>query len=220
MLTACGSTVLVICAAWARKAELTQGHTVNLRRNATKENKFDLLGYITNRSLFFALILTTPRGHVNSAYPCNISCLFVRPCSSFGTRKSDNSDLNSPSHLTMHQPELAGYCPTLAEILYHFNRRRHRNYTILSAVLILLSLVWICGRLALDNSSGRDQSWMTAGHDESSGIRNSEALANHLIPPKIWQILLPKGQSVDKHTVDPKMLQHTASWLAMNEDYQ
>ncbi|KAK4035118.1 hypothetical protein C8A01DRAFT_48621 [Parachaetomium inaequale] len=41
------------------------------------------------------------------------------------------------------------------------------------------------------------------------------------IPPRIWQILLPKSSSASKDTfvADPKILIVTPSWLAMNTDY-
>jgi alpha 1,6-mannosyltransferase len=39
------------------------------------------------------------------------------------------------------------------------------------------------------------------------------------IPTKIWQILLPKKPDDKKWTADPKALEDTASWLAMNTDY-
>ncbi|KAK3372285.1 glycosyltransferase family 32 protein [Podospora didyma] len=40
------------------------------------------------------------------------------------------------------------------------------------------------------------------------------------ISPKIWQILLQKNPSAKKVYPDPKSLQDTASWLAMNADYK
>jgi len=42
------------------------------------------------------------------------------------------------------------------------------------------------------------------------------------IPPKIWQILLPKSSSKSKENfvADPKILAETPSWLAKNTDYQ
>ena len=44
--------------------------------------------------------------------------------------------------------------------------------------------------------------------------------ANSLIPPKIWQIFLPKQPSAgDSSTADPESLSDTPSWIAMNPDY-
>ncbi|KAL2143789.1 hypothetical protein VTI28DRAFT_10004 [Corynascus sepedonium] len=42
------------------------------------------------------------------------------------------------------------------------------------------------------------------------------------IPPKIWQIMLPKtdDKSKEDFIADPKILSETPSWLAMNPDYQ
>lgn len=39
------------------------------------------------------------------------------------------------------------------------------------------------------------------------------------IPSKIWQILLPKKPTSGKFVADPKILENTPSWLAMNQDY-
>lgn len=94
MVTACGSTVLVMWPAWARKAERTQRPTVNLRRNECYKGEYVRGVELYNQQIIVLCpILTTPRGHVNLAWPCNISCLFVRLCSSFGTRKSDLNSL-------------------------------------------------------------------------------------------------------------------------------
>ncbi|KAL2164739.1 hypothetical protein VTH06DRAFT_34 [Thermothelomyces fergusii] len=43
-----------------------------------------------------------------------------------------------------------------------------------------------------------------------------------VIPPKIWQIMLPKTdvQSKEDFIADPKVLSETPTWLAMNPDYQ
>ncbi|EXL64903.1 hypothetical protein FOPG_18853 [Fusarium oxysporum f. sp. conglutinans race 2 54008] len=39
------------------------------------------------------------------------------------------------------------------------------------------------------------------------------------IPPKIWQIHLPMNESAEGYVLDPRKLEMTASWLAMNTDY-
>lgn len=41
---------------------------------------------------------------------------------------------------------------------------------------------------------------------------------SHLIPPKIWQIMLPKGQD-QRTAVSPDALKETATWLGMNPGY-
>jgi hypothetical protein len=71
--------------------------------------------------------------------------------------------------------------------------------------------------------STSDHQTLTTAGQESSGsewkAQNPTADAGFLIPPKIWQILLPKKQSVENLVISPERLQYTASWLAMNTDY-
>jgi hypothetical protein len=44
-------------------------------------------------------------------------------------------------------------------------------------------------------------------------------ITGHLIPPKIWQILLPQKAHTETAPVNPEQLQDTPSWLALNRDY-
>jgi len=47
----------------------------------------------------------------------------------------------------------------------------------------------------------------------------SDAATHHNLPPKIWQISLPKKPDEPHHAVNPESLQDTVTWLAMNPDY-
>lgn len=123
----------------------------------------------------------------------------------------------------------------VAQILYHVTRRRYRVFTVTVIALILLSAVWICSDLAVDSfrhlpfdifrtqDSTSDHQTQSISDQTTSGSKwetqNPTADAGSLIPPKIWQILLPKKQLVDNLVIDPGTLQDTASWLAMNTDY-
>jgi alpha 1,6-mannosyltransferase len=134
---------------------------------------------------------------------------------------------------------MAGYeladSSLVAQILYHVTRRRYRGFTVTVIALILLSAVWICSDLAVDSfrhlpfdifrtqDSTSDHQTQRISDQKTSGSKwetqNPTADAGSLIPPKIWQILLPKKQLVDNLVIDPGTLQDTASWLAMNTDY-
>jgi alpha 1,6-mannosyltransferase len=134
----------------------------------------------------------------------------------------------------MHQHEPAG-SSLLAQILHHATRRRYRIFTVTGIALVLLWAAWVYYGLGIDGSRARPHHWFptndsmkdhqtqtTAGQECSgSGWRaqNPEADVGFLIPPKIWQILLPKKQSVDNLVIAPERLRDTASWLALNTDY-
>lgn len=56
----------------------------------------------------------------------------------------------------------------------------------------------------------------------STGGSRPEAWRPHSshIPPKVWQIMLPKDPANTKGIFDPKDLSQTASWVALNPDYE
>ncbi|PTB63451.1 glycosyltransferase family 32 protein [Trichoderma citrinoviride] len=94
-------------------------------------------------------------------------------------------------------------------------------------------MVWLSGRLTTMHYPYR-QTWHdgsgysfagggSPGQQQQQG-RVGAAQGRHLIPPSIWQIVLPKTQPYRwdlKHVrIDPRQLENTASWLAMNPDWQ
>ena len=54
----------------------------------------------------------------------------------------------------------------------------------------------------------------------SSSSREAWRPHEHRIPPKMWQIMLPKDPAGTNTTFDPKALGLTASWIAKNPDYE
>ncbi|KAL2131600.1 hypothetical protein VTI74DRAFT_4816 [Chaetomium olivicolor] len=58
-----------------------------------------------------------------------------------------------------------------------------------------------------------------ASDDWRHSNQSPAANVSHGIPPKIWQILLPKKTSPPDFVPNPKILEDTPSWLAMNPDY-
>jgi alpha 1,6-mannosyltransferase len=51
-------------------------------------------------------------------------------------------------------------------------------------------------------------------------FRNTaDAKTHHHLPPKIWQISLPKKPDDPNHAINPESLQDAATWLAKNPDY-
>lgn len=124
----------------------------------------------------------------------------------------------------MPLPEKADSFSSLRQILHNVSQRRYRNYAAIGIALILLSMIWMSGSLTIYSST---QKW----HDDLTNTRVPEwptrtGVANnsHLIPPSIWQIILPKDQPFrgdpNRVHVDAKQLENTATWLAMNPDWQ
>ncbi|CRG92667.1 hypothetical protein PISL3812_09731 [Talaromyces islandicus] len=121
-----------------------------------------------------------------------------------------------------------------AQILHHATRRRFRGFTIPIVALTLLFTIWICSGLVIDalkqpplsefSFADSNASHQTHAEEQGSGeplwaAQSPKANAGHPIPPKIWQILLPKKQTVDNVALDPDTLRDTPSWLVMNPDY-
>lgn len=127
---------------------------------------------------------------------------------------------------TMHQKKELGLT-TLRELFPHGNPRLYRAYATTAFVLILVSILWTYSALVTDvhgaqwytgflpkgkvNGSKYDRhDWWTKPLDVHSG---------NFIPPKIWQIMLPKNLSAPRTPIEPNKLEETASWLALNPDY-
>ncbi|KAL2022456.1 hypothetical protein VTK56DRAFT_5285 [Thermocarpiscus australiensis] len=126
----------------------------------------------------------------------------------------------------MHGQEPTG--PSLlAQVLHHVNLRRFRSFAVTGIALILLSALWLYSPVTLDSartrlhggSATKDGSSQTQATPEWPTQSIAADVAGRLIPPKIWQIVLPKKRSDDHFAVDPKLLEYTASWLALNTDY-
>lgn len=102
--------------------------------------------------------------------------------------------------------------------LFH-TPRGHRSSVIAVITLFLFTSIWIySGRTTIPDSLRRSHAlgWFT-----TTNQKNLAPEAGHLIPPKIWQILLTKrdGHENGLGNIDPDKLQDTGSWLAMNADY-
>lgn len=105
--------------------------------------------------------------------------------------------------------------PTWTQPLQHTARFRYRTLYIASA-LTLLSLFWIWG-------SHRGSFYFGSGHGRTlmpSAVWRTHT--SHLIPPKIWQIVLPKKtpQSDKDLVIDAEKLGSSATWTAMNPGYE
>lgn len=102
---------------------------------------------------------------------------------------------------------------------FHRLHAAHRGYRIImtiGCVLALLSLLfWIVQGLDTSHSLSFPVQQATTGLHVMAQTHGSE----HQIPPKIWQILLPKHASDTSKTVDPDVLHDTPTWLALNTDY-
>lgn len=135
----------------------------------------------------------------------------------------------------MYKHDLTAGSSLLAQLLHYGIRRPHRIFVIAGTALVLLSAAWVycalgtvgsgvhphCWFLKTDSTNG--QHMQKTISQASSGsewrARNPAVGAGSLIPPKIWQIILPKKQSDGGLVIDPGKLKDTASWLAKNTDY-
>jgi hypothetical protein len=121
----------------------------------------------------------------------------------------------------MHKLQAGGF--SLLESLHRGGFRRYRTFFITIIALALLYVTWMYSNLvfeayelrlshASESNTGPNQlGFWWARHAIDTSVQS--------IPPKVWQIHLPKNESVEGYVLDPKKLEMTASWLAMNTDY-
>ncbi|KAI9148207.1 Initiation-specific alpha-1,6-mannosyltransferase [Paramyrothecium foliicola] len=113
------------------------------------------------------------------------------------------------------QPVQASSSPLLAQVLSHANRRRSRQFAAVAAALSLLTFVWLWTSATPDVFVG--ERYPSAEGSSQFGL--SMVSPKHLIPPKIWQIMLPHKAYAEAAAINPEQLQDTPSWLALNRDY-
>ncbi|KAK2028990.1 initiation-specific alpha-1,6-mannosyltransferase [Colletotrichum zoysiae] len=105
------------------------------------------------------------------------------------------------------------------QIVYNFSRLRLRTRILMIPALILLSTLSLAGTSDMRNISVlHNAPNRTPGNDDARRWEWVRPRRGHLIPPKIWQIMLPK-QGSDSTPINPDTLKETATWLAMNPDY-
>lgn len=133
---------------------------------------------------------------------------------------------------TMAHRELAGV-PLHAQILHHVTApRRYKTYVIAGFSLLFLAAFWTYGGIGpydgfrsnhtTDHDLEPTPSQTTPAQESAPSewkAQNPAGDAGSLIPPKIWQIMLPKKPSDEKKLPDAETLQHIASWVTMNTDY-
>ncbi|GJD04046.1 initiation-specific alpha-1,6-mannosyltransferase [Colletotrichum higginsianum] len=113
----------------------------------------------------------------------------------------------------------------LEQVIHYCLRVRYRTRLVIGLALILLSGCWLYGNSIVDsigrglfnNKFASRRNYKTCD-DNSRGSDWVKPRPGHSIPPKIWQIVLPKDLD-DPQPVDPDTLAETKSWLAMNQDY-
>jgi alpha 1,6-mannosyltransferase len=113
----------------------------------------------------------------------------------------------------------------LRQILHHVSsQRRIRNYAAAGIALILLSMVWLSGNLTGSNSSQRWRDEVANKRVPVSSTKITGTNHTHLVSPNIWQIVLPKTQpypgDAEHVHIDPRQIEHAASWIATNPGYQ
>ncbi|KAK1751541.1 glycosyltransferase [Echria macrotheca] len=131
----------------------------------------------------------------------------------------------------LHQQPKPANASLPAQVLHHVTRRwpRQKSHLMIGVALFFLVIIWTAkflhGDLTFDDyvptSHDRQPSqsgWRTP-IPASASENGTVSPMPHNIPPKIWQISLPKEEWKDGVYVDPKGLQDTPSWLAMNTDY-
>jgi len=112
----------------------------------------------------------------------------------------------------------------LEKVIYNNSRRRYqpRLWVVISLILLLAFLLYITPS-SIDQRLFNNKFTSTKNRGSWNGNFTSSEWTNarpgHLIPPKIWQIILPKGSKNAQNAVDPATLKETATWLAKNQDY-
>ncbi|KAK4243159.1 nucleotide-diphospho-sugar transferase [Corynascus novoguineensis] len=104
-------------------------------------------------------------------------------------------------------------------------RRRHRNHAAAGVTLLLLfaTALWRYGGFPISSYQrlwmGKDQLYPTKTDGQHKGAPKPSNHNPLHIPPKVWQIMLPKKQPDGHFSVKTNSLLYTLSWLALNPDY-
>jgi hypothetical protein len=143
---------------------------------------------------------------------------------------------SSPTSLrklvTMLQHEQKG-SPILATFSHRASMRLYRYFVIVGIFFIILAVFSLQGTGSLwglrpegvvkpftneQQSNNHDQG-ITGQQGQRKGEFKALVKSDHPIPPKIWQIILPKKAAERASTVNHDMLKETATWLALNPGY-
>ncbi|TQN63950.1 Initiation-specific alpha-1,6-mannosyltransferase, partial [Colletotrichum shisoi] len=113
----------------------------------------------------------------------------------------------------------------LERVVRYCLRVPHRARLAIGLALILLSGCWLYGNSiagsigrGLLNSNFTSRKNCRTCDDNPRRSDWAKPRPGHSIPPKIWQIALPKDVD-NPQPVDPDTLAETKTWLAMNQDY-
>ena len=121
------------------------------------------------------------------------------------------------SRFSMLQQHLARYS-RLAQGVYNAPRRGPRAFVLIICVvafLIITTSFWISGPVPWETPRLLFAGPFATNHEDWRTRKPSASL----IPPKIWQIMLPKGNLPKDWAPDPETLQDTLSWVTKNTDY-
>ncbi|KAL7799948.1 glycosyltransferase family 32 protein [Trichoderma ceciliae] len=124
----------------------------------------------------------------------------------------------------MYLHEKADSFSPLWQLLHHVSQRRYRHYAAVGIALILLSMIWLSGSLTINNPNVKWPDDPAKNQVPEWPSQSRVANGSLLIPPSIWQIVLPRTQpfrgDLNHIHVDVRQLENTASWIATNPDYQ
>ncbi|TLS30564.1 hypothetical protein PpBr36_03389 [Pyricularia pennisetigena] len=103
----------------------------------------------------------------------------------------------------------------------NISRPRNRKNVLALLAFTTLSTFWLYGTRIVQRTGQLVQHGFGAPryHSPWDDIYAAKSRAGHLIPPNIWQVMLPKAWG-DDTPVKSDALKQTASWLAMNKDYR
>lgn len=108
--------------------------------------------------------------------------------------------------------------PTIGS-LQHLVLRRHRIAFLACCVLLAFTSIYTVFALGFDSPTYKDAA--PPGVRPVTVHTGYNGRVRSLIPPKIWQIMLPKGgKTANLYNIDPDQLKETTTWLAKNVDYQ
>lgn len=93
---------------------------------------------------------------------------------------------------------------------------RGSRITIITTLgLLALTTIWLCSDLTKISRLSYGGPIRASSASTAHVFRDTP----HLIPPKIWQIMLSKQGANPDDGVDPKAISDAPSWLSLNTDY-
>lgn len=119
----------------------------------------------------------------------------------------------------MRPPKSQAHARLARACQLYSNRATTKSFVLTALIILAFSTIWLSRDLI---SQGSSTAFVTSFRDRLKGNFQDAPLRStpHLIPPKIWEIMLSKKGVDPKAPVKIEVVNDARSWLSLNRDYE